>query len=227
MKKNVMIKTALYLLSMAMIAGVYTFFVIPGVKAEEKAAYETKLKEEMQTYINVLTYKGDTPLLKDTIITEAVQTHFEKVQMPVGCVTSNYVSDFEEIYGLKLEYAICKGQQVSYNNFKAFLKDAEGNERLKEFEINSLVAGQAMPGRYADILLKYPDGSIAVVVPKIQIYDIQRSEDEAYIAVFAINEEEHTDLVEAIKEGLLDIRIYLDEMQEASQKTYIPAKVIR
>lgn len=226
MKKNVVLKTAVFLLSMAIVAGIYTFIVIPAVKKEEKAYYQQKLEAEMFTYISVLTYSGDTPLLKDTIITEAVKDCFEKVQMPAGCVTSNYVSDFEDICGLQLEYAICKGQQVSYNNFKAFLKDADGTERLKEFKIETLVAGQAQPGRYVDVLIKYPDGSYAVVVPKIQIYDIQQDSQDIYTMVFAVKEEEHTDLVNAIREGVLELRVYIDDMQRASEKTYIPTSVI-
>ena len=114
------------------------------------------------------------------------------------------------------------------DNFKVFLKDADGNERLKEFPISSLVAGQAMAGRFADILLKYPDGSMAVVVPKIQIYDIKETGEKAeYIAVFAVNENEHNDLTEAVKEGVLDVRIYLDDMQEASEKTYISMGAVK
>lgn len=227
MKKNIVIKAALFLLSMSLVAGIYTFIVIPSVKKEEKNIYEKKLKAEMHTYMSVLVYTGETPLLEDTIITSAVETCFKKVQMPFGCVTSNYVSEFEDICGLQLEYTVCKGQQVSYNNFKSFLKEYEGSERLKEFQINGIVAGQAMPGRFADILLEYPDGSVAVVVPKIQIYDIQQGkDDDGYIAVFAVSEDEHRDLVEAVKEGVLDVRIYLDDLQEASVKTYIPASVI-
>lgn len=237
MKKNIVLKTAIFLLSMAVVSGIYTFIVIPSVKKEEKAIYEKKLETEMYTYISVLTYTGDTPLLGNTIITEAIKACFEKVQMPLGCATSDYVSDFDDICGMQLKYAICNGQQVSYNNFKEFLKDADGSERLKEFPISSLVAGQAMPGRYADILLKYPDGSSAVVVPKIQIYDIQQESEgnitgnkkdvKAYTMVFAVNEEEYNDLIEAIKEGVLEIRIYIDELQVASEKTYIPASFVR
>lgn len=227
MKKNIVIKTALFLLSMAVVAGIYTFIVIPDVRKKEKEIYKQKLKTEMHTYISVLTYTGETPLLENTIITDAVEMCFEKVQMPLGCVTADYVNEFDDIKGLQVEYAICKGQQVSYKNFKEFLKDSDGNERLKEFQINSLVAGQAMPGRFADILLKYPNGSIAVVVPKIQIYDIKGiGEEDEYIAVFAVNEEEHIDLTEAIKEGVLDIRIYLDDMQVASEKTYVPSGLL-
>lgn len=228
MNKNIVIKIALFLLSMSLVAGIYTFIVIPEVKNKEKDLYKQKIETEMHTYISVLTYTGETPLLENTIITDAVEMCFEKVQMPLGCVTSDYVSEFEDIKGLQIEFTICKGQQVSYNNFKEFLKDADGNERLKEFSINSLVAGQAMAGRFADILLKYPDGSMSVVVPKIQIYDIKDTGDkDGYIAVFAVNENEHSDLIEAVKEGVLDVRIYLDDMQEPSEKTYIPAGTLR
>lgn len=153
--------------------------------------------------------------------------------MPLGCVTSDYVSDFDNICGLQLKYTICKGQQVSFQNFKEFLKDPGENQKLKEFQICSLVAGQAMPGRFADILLRYPDGNAAVVVPKIQIYDIQRDletkgtfikdKNETYTIVFAVEDGEYNDLIEAGKEGILDIRIYLDETQTASVKTYFPA----
>ena len=235
MKKNTIFKTALFLLSLAVVAGIYTFIVIPSVKKEEKEFYEKKLEQEMYTYMSVLTYTGDTPLLENTIITEAVETCFEKVQMPLGCVTSDYVGNFEDICGLQLKYTICKGQQVSSQNFKEFLKDGDGTERLKEFQIKSLVAGQAMPGRFADILLKYPDGSSAVVVPKIQIYDIQQEDigssaknknEDGYTVVFAVNEEEHNSLTEAVKEGLLDIRIYVNDEQLPSEKTYVPSSNI-
>lgn len=232
MKKNIVLKTALFLLSLSVVAGIYTFIVIPSVKKEEKSKYEKKLEKEIYTYMSVLTYTGETPLLENTIITDAIETCFEKVQMPLGCVTSDYVGNFEDICGLQLKYTICKGQQVSYRNFKDFLKDSDGSERLKEFQIKSLVAGQAMPGRFADILLKYPDGSSAVVVPKIQIYDIQsekeevlkssKNEEQGYIVVFAVNEEEYNDLIEAVKEGVLDLRIYVNEKQLPSQKTYVP-----
>lgn len=235
MKKNIILKIAAFLLCMAIVAGIYTFIVIPSVRKEQKEFYEQKMETEMYHYITVLTYNGDTPLLSNTIITEAIASCFEKVNMPVGCVTSDYVSDFEDILGLQLQYPICRGQQVSFQNFKEFLKDSENNEKLKEFQICSLVAGQAMPGRFADILLRYPNGNAAVVVPKIQIYDIQRDletdtfakdKNECYTIVFAVNDQEYCDLMDAQKEGILDIRIYIDETQKASTKTYQPALLL-
>ena len=109
MKKNIIVRAAAFLLCMALVAGIYTFLVIPSVRKEEKEIYEEMLAAETQGYVTVLTYNGDTPLLSDTIVTEAIASHFVTVQMPSGCVTSDYVSDFEDICGLQLKYAICRG----------------------------------------------------------------------------------------------------------------------
>lgn len=229
MKKNIILRYAVFLLCLALIAGVYTFFVIPSVKKEQKEIYEKRIENEMHSYISVLIYNGKTPLLENTIITDNIADDFKEIQVPVGCERSNYVTSFEEICGMQIKYSICKGQQISFDNFQEYLKDSNGNERLKEFEIYSIVAGQALPGRYVDILLKYPNGGSAVVVPKIQIYDIKypeeytEDEEKMYTIVFAVEEEEHLDLINAMKEGILDVRVYLDDLQEASLKTYIPA----
>lgn len=236
MKRNNIFKIAVFCLSLAFVAGIYTFIVIPSVQKEQESYYEKKLAAEMFNYIPILVYNGETPLLQGTIVTEAIRGHFKEVRMPAGCVTSDYVTDFMEICGMQLKYAICKGQQVSFNNFKDFIKSGSSDEKLKEFYICSLVAGQAMPGRYVDILLRYPDGRSAVVVPKVQIYDIQsdaetkgaalKDKNISYTAVFAVNDNEFDDLINACREGTLDIRVYMDDAQKASVKSYWPASSI-
>lgn len=223
MNKKSVVKIAALFLSMALVAGIYTFIVIPSVRKEEKKEYKKLLEGQTEYYINVLTYSGDTPLLESTVITENLEEYFSVVQMPAISATSDYVADFNDILGLQLQYTICSGQQVSFSNFKEFLKNGNGDRKLKEFKINSLVAGQALPGRFVDILLRYTDGSCAVVVPKIQIYDIA-AYGEAEI-VFALSDEEYNDLINACKEGTLDIRVYLSDKQQPSVKTYSPRRL--
>ena len=87
MKKNVIMRIAMFLLCMALVAGIYTFIVIPSVRKEQKEIYEKKLAEEMYHYVTVLTYNGDTPLLSETIITEAIESCFDTIKMPAGCIT--------------------------------------------------------------------------------------------------------------------------------------------
>ena len=43
---------------------------------------------------------------------------------------------------------------------------------------------------------------------------------------FAVTDEEYRDLVDAGKEGVLDLRIYIDQTQDASLKTYRPVSVV-
>ena len=233
MKRSSVLRLAVVLFCMAFVAGIYTFVVIPSVREEERASYRSAYEDRSKRYKNVLTYMGDTPLLAGTVITDAVSRYFSSVEMPIECFVPDYAAEFEDIVGLQAEYTICSGQPVSFQCFRKFLIGADGDERLKEFEICSLVAGQAMPGRFADILLCYPSGSTAVVVPKIQIYDIQEysgdsgytTDGERYTVVFAVNDEEYTNLMSARREGVLDIRIYLDETQMPSVKTYNPIHV--
>ena len=40
MKKNVIMRIAMFLLCMALVAGIYTFIVIPSVRKEQKEIYE-------------------------------------------------------------------------------------------------------------------------------------------------------------------------------------------
>ena len=46
MKKNVIMRIAMFLLCMALVAGIYTFIVIPSVRKEQKEIYEKKLAED-------------------------------------------------------------------------------------------------------------------------------------------------------------------------------------
>lgn len=226
MKSDNILKFSIFFFALAVVVGIYTFFVIPDIKKEQEKNIKDKFNKNMTTYVSVLTYKGKTPLLEDTIITDAISDCFESTLIPINDTTSNCISNFEDIRGLQLKYTLVEGQYVMYQNFEKYLKETNGDERLKEFDICSTVAGQAIPGRYVDILIRYPDGSVDVVVPKIQIYDMVNCEnDNLYKMVFAVNEKEHNALVNALKEGVLDIRVYLNDDQEASVQTYTPSFV--
>ena len=84
---------------------------------------------------------------------------------------------------------------------------------ISNLKIMGIKGEERITKRFIDCYSKYFNG-------------IFTKDDDGYIAVFAVSEDEHRDLVEAVKEGVLDVRIYLDDLQEASVKTYIPASVI-
>ena len=228
MKKNYITKVALIFILIALVAGIYTFIVIPSVRKDMKRKFDKQLEASMNSYKNILVYVGNTPLLEGSVITEFNKNNFEIKKISKEAITADYVSDFTDIIGLEVKYTICKGQQVSYGNFTEFIKTDSNDERLKEFRIKGLVAEHAQIGNYIDIIVCYEDG-YDVVVPKVQLYDIAlnkengsyiKDKDGMYTIVVAVNEMEYKDLMYAQNDGMLDIRIYLNENQEPSEKTY-------
>ncbi len=230
MRRKILLRTALILICMSAVAAIYTFVVIPSVKEKERAAFERFIDEaeEHDDLVTVLIYNGKTPLFPGTVITESTEQYFTSEEIPENAAVYGYVSDPDKIYGMQVRYTICEGQQISMQSFKKYIYEYEGGERLKDFNIQSLVAGQAMPGRYVDIMLIYPDGRTAVVVPKIQICDIVTERvngTDVNSVVFAVNDREYSDLINAEYEGRLDIRVYIDVSQDASLKTYVPGRM--
>lgn len=228
MKKNYIVKIALLFVVVALVAGIYTFVVIPSVKKDMQKDFDARLAQELMSYKQVLIYDGATPLLEGSVITEINRANFKIVDVPKAALTSDYVSSFDDIIGCEVYYTICGGQQVSYSNFTQFESVNDPDERLKEFKIAGLVADHAMIGNYVDVLVCYEDG-YDVVVPKVQIYDIaidqkngtyEKDNNDMYTIVISVTEAEYSDLIHAKEDGVLDIRIYHDENQAASMKTY-------
>lgn len=228
MKKNYIMKIALLFVVIALVAGIYTFIVIPSVRKDMQKQFDEKLAMQLRSYRQVLVYDGATPILEGSVITEINRGSFKVIQMPREVITSNYVSSFDDVIGCEVRYTICCGQQVLYENFTEFISTNDPDERLKEFKIAGLVAEHAMIGNYIDVIVSYKDG-YDVVVPKVQIYDIAidnengeyiRDNDGRYTIVISITEEEYSDLIHAANDGILDIRIYHDKTQEPSIKTY-------
>lgn len=228
MKKNYIVKIALLFVVVALVAGIYTFIVIPSIKKEMQKEFDRQVAQEVMSYRQVLVYDGQTPLLEGSVITEINRNNFKNIDVPGGALTSDYVSSFDDIIGCEVQYTICSGQQVSYSNFTQFAPLNDPDERLKEFKIAGLVANHATIGNYVDVIVCYEDG-YDIVVPKVQIYDIaidrengiyEKDDKDMYTIVVSVTEAEYSDLIHAEKDGILDIRIYHDENQAASVKTY-------
>lgn len=231
MKKNYILKIAVLFIVVALVAGIYTFVVIPSVRKEMQVEFDRKLAQEVMSYRQVLVYDGQTPLLEGSVITEINRSNFKSIDMPKGAVRSEYVTAFDDIIGCEVQYTICSGQQVSYENFTSFSPLNDPDERLKEFKIAGLVANHAMIGNYIDMIVCYENG-YDIVVPKVQIYDIATDYENGkyeidnngmFTIVISVTETEYRDLMYAKEDGVLDIRIYHDENQEASVKTYYRA----
>ncbi len=232
MRKSYIFQIAVFLFGMAVVSGLYTFAVIPKIRADEEKKYIQALENEKSGYIPVLIYTGKTPLAEGAMITEAVEAHFTIMQMPPFCAAADVLHTFLQAEGKQLKYTLVPGQQITQGMLQTFSEEPDQNSRLKEFRLSGLVAGNAMPGHYVDILVVYPDGSYDIVVPKIRIYDICRNAsaeetgyypdgDGLYTVLLAVNEEEYFYLTAAAGQGALDMRLYLHADQEASKRTFM------
>jgi hypothetical protein len=222
MKKGIIFQIAVFLLSLSLLSALYTFMIIPKVKASEENKYNIALQNQTQSYVSVLVYTGKTPLLQGSIITEVNETNFTVKNIPAFCLVDNYISDFKSIVNKQLKYTIISGQQISKDIITEANLAYDGNDCLKEFKVKSLVGGHAVKGAYVDILARYPDGSYEVIVPETQLYDILSTTDKEgnteymqgpdgfYTIVLAVDEEEFKGLTTALLLGYLDLRVCLD-----------------
>lgn len=220
MKKGTFFSVSIYLASLALLAALYTFVIIPQVKKKTSKTYEELYANSMNNYVEVLTYSGETPLLSGVIITDVNRDNFKLERMPVNCLVNNPVFDFEMIKGQQLKYTVIKGQQMSEDLLGVDEEDFSSTKRLKEFKVKSLVGEHAKKGTYVDIIARYPDGSYGELINKIKIYDILctnvngeyqylRDSEGFYTVILAVDEEEFRVLNNALLTGYLDTRLYI------------------
>lgn len=220
MKKGAFFAVSIYLVSLALLAALYTFLIIPQVRKKTSEMCEEMYKKRT-SYVDVLTYTGETPLMSGVIITDVNRSNFEVVKVPAECMVENAVFDFELIKDKMLMYTIVKGQQMSLELVGKNEADYSSSKRLKEFKVKSLVGELAMKGTYVDIIARYPDGSYQEVVSRIRIYDILctyengqcrylKDSDGFYTIILAVTENEFMMLNNALLTGYLDTRLHIE-----------------
>lgn len=235
MRKNFVNQIILLLISLSVLAAVYSFVIIPAVKKNEEEKYKNFLQEQTSDYLPVLIYKDKTILLPGTLINETMRTKFEILKVPKFCLIDCSTNDFSQIDGMTLRYPVSYGQQIASTMLDSVNPLQNGDERLKEFKIKSLVGETASQGNIVDIIVKYKNGEYDVVVPNIAIYSILNTEnienqnkrsvyykDEKgyYTVLFAVNEVQYKDLEAAAQLGELETRLYVSSGQTPSDKTF-------
>ncbi|HHT93958.1 MAG TPA: hypothetical protein PLI11_07260 [Clostridia bacterium] len=220
MKKSAFFTVAIYLASLALLAALYTFLIIPQVKKKTSLVYEEMYKKSTGAFVDVLTYKGETPLMSGVVLTDVNRNNFEVVKVPANLIVENAVCDFDLIKDRMLKYTVVKGQQISFDLVGQDEEEFSSTRRLKEFKVKSLVGELAMKGTYVDIIARFPDGSYQEVISRIRIYDILctnvngkceylKDSDGFYTIILAVNEEEFRTLNNALLTGYLDTRLHL------------------
>ena len=138
MKKSAFFTVAIYLASLALLAALYTFLIIPQVKKKTSLVYEEMYKKSTGAFVDVLTYKGETPLMSGVVLTDVNRNNFEVVKVPANLIVENAVCDFDLIKDRMLKYTVVKGQQISFDLVGQDEEEFSSTRRLKEFKVKSL-----------------------------------------------------------------------------------------
>ncbi|MTI48734.1 SAF domain-containing protein [Sporosalibacterium faouarense] len=158
---------------------------------------------------------------------EIIDTQMKLVEVPNDFVPKGAVTDLNMILGKICKEPLRAGEQLVLESFSEDEKWFGEFQRLKEFTIRSTVADTLESGNIIDVLVIYGNGDYDVVFPKVKIKklsekkaDIETQEDDKVQIVIPVDEIGIRDLVAAEKLGELDVRIYLDESQSTSVKTF-------
>ncbi|MBQ3847837.1 MAG: hypothetical protein II748_03175 [Clostridia bacterium] len=222
MKKNLLLKIAVVLLAMALVAGIYTLFVIPSVRKEEQEKSKKEIARITEMYVSVPIYNGETPLVKGTLMTEALAGLFTAMKVPAASLNAEMLTDIGTSYGFQLAGTLSKGEPLTIANLERADLEENEEERLKEFAVSSLVCEKVVPGTYIDVVVRYEDGTYDVVLVKKRVHDVRQTADAEgkYTVVIPVTEGEYADMLAARKLGELDTRLYLDEKHPASTATF-------
>lgn len=159
------------------------------------------------------------------ITQEIIEQKIMMTEIPVKFIPNEAVKSIDSIRGKITKEELRLGEQLVMDSFSKEEKWFDEFERLKEFSIISTVASELKSGNIVDILVIYGNGDYDVVVSKVKIKKliegqvVDNSSCKAQI-VIPVNEVQIRDLIAADQLGDFDVRIYLDESQKASEKTF-------
>lgn len=158
------------------------------------------------------------------LTTDIIEQKIHLVDIPVDFVVEGAAVDIDLIAGRITKEDLRFGEQVVMDSLSKEEKWFEDFDRLKEFTIHSIVAEEVKQGNIVDVNVNYGNGKYDIVVPKIKVRKLIKNEtkegDVKYTLVFAVNEEMYRDLSLASTKGNLETRLYIDESQSPSQKTF-------
>lgn len=225
-KKSNLVFIALICLISTLLIFYYNNIKIPRVIQETEALVRSESDLEVMKKRNVAIVKGEEEIPKYTALTEdIIERYIEVRSIPVKFAVENGVEDIDLIKGKITQEVLRTGEQITYDSVSAEKKWFEDYDRLTEYSFSCIVAGEVKEGNIIDVLINYDNGDYDVVVPKIKVRKlIENKLDEEsvkdYTVVLALNEELQRDTELASKLGYFEARLYIDESQRKSIKTF-------
>ena len=209
----------------------YNNIIIPGEisKAEEKLRIEIDDKAMPKKRVAVI--HDPSGISKHTVITDdIINSKIKMVNIPVKYTAQNVVVDVDLIRGKIAKEDMRFGEQIVLDSLSIEEKWFGEYERLREYKVRNVVAGEVKTGNIIDVLVNYGNGDYDIVVSKTKVRKLitgdevnsksDGNDSRDYTIIIAVDEVAYRDLELAQRLGILETRLYLDDSQPSSKKTF-------
>jgi len=199
---------------------------IPGLTMRLEKDIRAKIDVTAMPKMRIAVVSDKDGIPKYTQLTDEIITSKIKiVDIPTDFVASNAAFDIDMIKNKIAKEDLRFGEQVVLDSLSTEEKWFGDYDRLKEFAVKSIVAEEVKPGNIVDLIVNYRNGTYDVIVPKTKVRKIYKSESKdgtisSYTLIFSLDELSYRDVLLASKLGYLETRLYIDESQKASDKTF-------
>ena len=225
-KQKMILFTSLICILFAGLIFLYNNVIIPRMILAKEKAVRAEIDVNAMPRKQVAVVKDKDGITKYTVLTDQIiDQKIELIAIPEKFVVKGAAIDLDMIKEKITKEDLRLGEQIVSDSLSNDKKWFGNYERLKEYEIKSIVADEVKPGNIVDIAVSYGNGKYDVVVPKIKVRKLITVEDKEkkknkYTIIIAVDEVMYRDLELAGKLGSLETRLYLDESQPASPKTF-------
>ncbi len=249
-RQNMVLIGAFILIIISVVIYYYNNIVLPRERVATERRVRLEFDDKVMPKKRIAVVTDDNGIPKYTEINDSIiNTKIKMIDVPVKYAVKSAVTDIEQIKNKVTKEDLRAGEQISSDSISSEKKWFGDYDRLKEYEVKSIVAGECKAGNIVDIIVNYGNGDYDIVVPKTKIKKIinpnevnevklagnntqqqqqqqqqvlQRSDIKLpYVIIIAPqDEEEYRDLELAQKVGKLETRLYLDESQPSSKKTF-------
>lgn len=216
----------------------YQKIKIPKVSRAVETSVRAEIDEQAMEKRLVWVVADERGISRYTEMTEEyIAQSLVQKEIPLAYLTEGAITDLNQIKGKITRESLAYGQQLLPNFFMTQENWYGDYDRLKEFPVKSLVADEVKTGNLVDVLVHYGNGDYDVVVPKIKVQRIvyplineesgENGEALPYTILLAVEEVDYRDLTLAKELGHLETRLYLDQEQPPSVKTFNYEKALK
>jgi hypothetical protein len=168
-RQNIFIVVAGVLLLLAGILFTYNKVIIPKVKQQTEAQIRMEFDDRVMPKQKVAIVDLKDGIKKYTILNDEILSKIKLVDVPDKYANPDTVSSLEELRNMVAIEDLRYGEQISLGSISKDKKQFEDYDRMKEYPIRSIVAGEVKAGNYVDVTVSYNNGDYDVVVAKKKV----------------------------------------------------------